>query len=370
MADIRVKIDGDASDLIRELDKVERAADDVDDAARRTGDGLGALGDRADVGETRIMGLRDSVDGLGAIMAGPGEQGISSYLQGWADMASGVVNFIVPTLKNLSKQLIANAAQAIKSSAAHVVAAGKMVVGWIAMGVQSTIAAAKVAAAWLISMGPIAAVVAAVVGLVVVIVKNWDTIKEWISKGWEFVKGVTRRFIDFMVGLFMNWTLPGLIIKHWDTIKNAAVAVKDWVVEQFAALVNWFRSLPSKMGEVLGGIAQTLLAPFKAAFNAIARAWNHTIGSLSFTVPSWVPGIGGRGWNVPDIPTFHTGGVFRAATAGGEGLALLRDGETVTPAGGGVTVNFYGFVGSELQLAQEIDRLLTRRSRTAGLGFA
>lgn len=35
----------------------------------------------------------------------------------------------------------------------------------------------------------------------------------------------------------------------------------------------------------------------------------------------------------PGVPTGHTGGLFRAATPGGEGLALLKDGETILPPG-------------------------------------
>ena len=38
---------------------------------------------------------------------------------------------------------------------------------------------------------------------------------------------------------------------------------------------------------------------------------------------------------MPDIPTFHDGGTFRAQTPGGEGLALLQDGERVSRSGGG-----------------------------------
>lgn len=43
--------------------------------------------------------------------------------------------------------------------------------------------------------------------------------------------------------------------------------------------------------------------------------------------------IGGQG--IGDIPKFHGGGTFRAPTPGGEGLALLRDGEHVTVPGVG-----------------------------------
>ena len=40
-----------------------------------------------------------------------------------------------------------------------------------------------------------------------------------------------------------------------------------------------------------------------------------------------------------------------------------------SPGGNPVSVVVNGFVGSELQLAAQIDRLLTRRSKTSTLGF-
>lgn len=437
MADIKVTIDGDASDLIKELDKVERAADDVDGAARSAGGGLGALGERADVGETRIMGLRDSVDGLATIMEGPGEAGISAYLQGWADMASGVVNFIVPTLQNLGRQMLTTAATAVRTAVQHVAATGRMIAGWIAMGLQSTLAAAKVAAAWLISIGPIALVIAAVVGLVVLIVKNWNKIKDFIKRvsgrikdlidrAWEGIKRVVTNVVEGVRDVISRvWdriksitsTFVNAIKRLWEGIQNAATATKDWIVDKFGALVEFLRNVPGRIRDamvtkirdvwvsirdgfilfrdwlklrwnnlvdfikgipgristVLAGVADLISAPFKAAFNAIANFWNSTVGSLSFTIPSWIPFVGGNSFNVPDIPTLHQGGVFRAGTRGGEGLALLRDGERVLRpqqrGGSGVVVNVNGFVGSPSELAREIDKALTMRSRTTPLGF-
>jgi hypothetical protein len=69
------------------------------------------------------------------------------------------------------------------------------------------------------------------------------------------------------------------------------------------------------------------LAAAKAVWNGIAKGWNDTVGSLSFNVPSWVPFIGGKGFSMPQIPTFETGGYVPTT-----GLALLHAGETVIPA--------------------------------------
>jgi hypothetical protein len=84
---------------------------------------------------------------------------------------------------------------------------------------------------------------------------------------------------------------------------------------------------------------------YKGIFNGIATAWNNTIGKLSFKIPSWVPGLGGKGFDVPDIPMLANGGIVTGPT-----LAMIGEGrgpEAVIPLdrmsefgmGGGTTVN-------------------------------
>jgi hypothetical protein len=75
----------------------------------------------------------------------------------------------------------------------------------------------------------------------------------------------------------------------------------------------------------LSGLADAVAAPFRAAGDAIKRAWNASVGGKGFTVPEWVPGIGGKKFSIPKL---HSGGVFNLRGAN-EGLAMLKDGETV-----------------------------------------
>ena len=86
-----------------------------------------------------------------------------------------------------------------------------------------------------------------------------------------------------------------------------------------------------------------MLEIFKTVFNGIASVWNNTIGKFSFTVPSWVPGIGGKGFAMPDIPMLAAGGIVTGPT-----LAMIGEAgpEAVIPldrmgqmGGGGTTVN-------------------------------
>jgi len=74
-----------------------------------------------------------------------------------------------------------------------------------------------------------------------------------------------------------------------------------------------------------------MLTVFKTIFNGIAAVWNNTIGKFSFKVPDWVPGIGGKGFAMPDIPMLANGGIVTSPT-----LAMIGEAgpEAVIPLTG------------------------------------
>jgi hypothetical protein len=98
--------------------------------------------------------------------------------------------------------------------------------------------------------------------------------------------------------------------------------------------------------DVIKSYFETLLGFYKGIFNGIAKLWNNTIGKLSFKVPDWVPGLGGKGFDVPNIPMLAEGGIVTSAT-----LAMIgeRGPEAVIPldrmgqmSGNSVTINVNG----------------------------
>jgi len=89
---------------------------------------------------------------------------------------------------------------------------------------------------------------------------------------------------------------------------------------------------------------QFVLGIYKGIFNGIASLWNNTLGKLSFKVPGWVPGIGGKGFDVPNIPMLAEGGIVTRPT-----LALIGEAgaEAVIPLskmnqGGNIYVTVQG----------------------------
>jgi hypothetical protein len=111
----------------------------------------------------------------------------------------------------------------------------------------------------------------------------------------------------------------------------------------------------------MGFVADVISAPFKAAFRAVAWLWNNTIGKLSFKVPGWVPGIGGSGFDVPDIPMLAQGGIVTSPT-----LAMIGEAgpEAVIPLskmggmGKGITVNVNGGISTSQEISQAIVKAL------------
>jgi hypothetical protein len=114
----------------------------------------------------------------------------------------------------------------------------------------------------------------------------------------------------------------------------------SWIKDAASNTWDFLKKIPGWIGSAFSTIARVITAPFRIAFNFIADAWNNTVGSLRFTFPGWVPGIGGSSISVPHIPKFHSGGTV-PGVPGSESLAMLQAGEQITSAAnsrGGNTV--------------------------------
>jgi len=124
-----------------------------------------------------------------------------------------------------------------------------------------------------------------------------------------------------------------LLVKNWDTVKAAGAKAWNWIKDAASSAWNFLKKIPGWIATAFSGIAKFISAPYRKAFNLISDAWNNTIGRLSWTVPGWVPGIGGNTISVPNLPKFHSGGTV-PGPPGSEMLAVLQGGEEVVPRGG------------------------------------
>src|SRR5262249_39970540 len=121
----------------------------------------------------------------------------------------------------------------------------------------------------------------------------------------------------------------------------------NWVVSIGVSVLNFYLSIPGRVLNAFSWLAAGIRDAFRSAFNFVADAWNNTIGRLSWSVPGWVPGIGGNSISAPHLPHFHTGGIV-AGLPGQEVIAVLQAGERVLPtsAAGAATTTRVVFAGN------------------------
>ena len=95
----------------------------------------------------------------------------------------------------------------------------------------------------------------------------------------------------------------------------AVVAYKKF--ETFRDIVDGvFGAIRWWVSNVTIPIFQGLLGAATAVFNGIAAVWNNTVGKLKFTIPSWVPLLGGKSFAMPKIGgSSESGGGLTSARA-------------------------------------------------------
>ena len=134
----------------------------------------------------------------------------------------------------------------------------------------------------------------------------------------------------------------------------------------FDALVTGGQAVFDGLTTIFSG----LYTIFKTLFNGIAKLWNNTIGKLSFEIPNWVPGIGGSGFDVPNIPYLAEGGIVTGPT-----VAMIGEAgpEAVIPLnqmngrmGSNVTINISGGISTSAEIGRSVVDALTQYSQVYG----
>lgn len=277
---------GDDQSLTRSFDNVGGAAERMGERVGDSATGFDRAAESSDIAESRAQGFSDTLTGTAdvaagtsAIMKGDLFEGFVTLGGGLADLAGGFTEFLIPA--------IGRATAAFQASK----------IGQLAAAGASKVAAA---AQWLwnvaLTANPIGLIIvgiAALIAIIVLIAAKTD----WFQRAWKVT---------------------------WGAVKTAASNTWEFI-----------KKIPGWIGTAFSKVADYISKPYKFAFNTIARAWNNTVGRLSWSVPSWIPGIGGNTISVPNLPYWHAG-VGRVPGAPGQNvLAMLQAGETVTSAAGG-----------------------------------
>lgn len=197
---------------------------------------------------------------------------------------------------------LATQSAAIIAAGIHSVAIARQVAGWVLLGVQSLLGAARVAAAWLIAIGPIGLVIAAVVGLVALIIANWDTVKRVTAAVFTFIGNFLTSVWNGIVAVFNTSVafLRGLWDSFWSGVRAVATAVWNavagFVSSVWAGIRSGFSTAVGFISGIWGSFWSGLSSVASAVFNGIKgtidRVIDGIVGAFRFVVDTI-----GRIWN-------------------------------------------------------------------------
>ena len=192
------------------------------------------------------------------------------------------------------------------------------------------VALVAVAIAW--NAGP-GIIVTAVVALGAAILWAYNRF-EWFRRG---VQVVFRAIAIYTQGLVTFWT------NAFNLIRSVIAGVVAFITGPVASAFRGLKSVGAGLYDALSGPFTALKNVARSTFNFIADAWNNTVGKIKFTIPDWVPLLGGKTFDVPDIPKLAKGGIVTRPTiamigeAGPEAVIPLSRAGRPANIGSGVT---------------------------------
>ena len=211
---------------------------------------------------------------------------------------------------------------------------------------------------------PITWIVIGIIALIAIIVlvatktRFFQTIWEAV---WGFLKGVGAWFAGPFKDFFVN---------AWHAIVDGATRANHWIISKLTAIVTFVTGLPGRIGAAAKNMWTGLVNAAKAAFNVLIRAWNSLDFGIHINIPSWVPGIGGKGINIsdiiPDIPMLAQGGIVTGPT-----LAMLGEGghpERVQPLDGSENRPIEIHATFEIDLGSGLKQIIRKIVRVDGGG--
>lgn len=273
-------------------DRTSGGFDSAGGAADKYGRKLGDLGERADRSEQRILGVKDTVDGVATIMKGPGEQGIAAYIQGWADLASGLANFVIPAVAASGKAIFVTAVSTVKSTAATVAKRTAEVAGAVATRAV-TIAQWALNAA--LRANPIGIVITVITLLVIAIIRWYNT----SQRARDIINGVFRSVVAggraLWDGLRTSWSA---IQRLWSTVssfisraaRSGFLGPIPLIISRWREVVSWFRALPGRIVGAIGNVKDLL---YNKGRDVLRGFWNG-LKSIWDDVTKWIRGL--TGW--------------------------------------------------------------------------
>jgi hypothetical protein len=307
-----------------------------------------AVNDKSSAGTEIMKGLADAIGGQAAAQAETFSGKMQALKATSEDVAKNIGMALIPILEQLAlaiksvidwftqhkaiaeavgivigtvlvaaigAYLVSLATAAVEST----INFAKMVAGWVATGAAATAAGIETA----IATGGLTIAIGLVVAAIAYLATHW-------SETWDGIKSVTEGAWNFIDGI----------------IQKIGSGIRTYI-----------------------GIIKSEINAVISLINTVIRA----IDSVHVSIPSWVPGIGGKsfGVDIPEIPMLANGGIVTSPT-----LAMIGEAgsEAVIPlskmggmGGINVVVNVQGSVVQEQDLAISVRDQIAILMRRRGL---
>lgn len=151
-------------------------------------------------------------------------------------------------------------------------------------------------------------------------IKNiWENnLKPALTAVGNFIKNVLApafKFVfDTVIAPVVEAAFSGIVDLWNNSLKPGLQSILDFVTKVFSGdFTGAFNSLVDAVGSIWNGLSGVIKAPL----NAVIGIVNSFIGKINrLEIPEWVPGIGGKGLDIPLIPTLEKGGVLERGQVG------------------------------------------------------
>ena len=210
-------------------------------------------------------------------------------------------------------------------------------------------------------IGIVITVIGALIAIGILLYKNWDEIGPFLKETWESIKSKAEEIWNGIKEFFSNtWeNIKKKTSETWNNVKNFLIEkiwqpilnfidktfVKNFKrgFETLGGIVDNFKTnvdrVISSVKEIFEGIITFVTGVFtgdwEKAWNGVVQVFDTIVSGLGnifkrplnviidginsflrglnkIKIPDWVPGVGGKGFNIPEIPRLATGGVLNA----------------------------------------------------------
>ena len=151
----------------------------------------------------------------------------------------------------------------------------------------------------------------------------WGAIVDVVSGVWDSITGTVRRGWEWITGLFQAAVTTVSTLWHsiWDGLTSTVSGVFD-------SVIGFVRELPGRIASAAVGLWDGLTSGLKSVLNGLIGLWNRLdFGVGPWTIPDWVPIVGGNTFGIadifPDVPLLAGGAII--GTPGSSGGNPLFD---------------------------------------------